>query len=161
TVSGGRARQRSRNILVGGQLALATTLLIGAGLLLRSFQRLTQVDLGVAPKGVLTFAVGLPRGYDSPERRTQFVETLNQRLAAIPGVTSAGASFFLPFSDFRYRISTSEVDGTVLPQEESGRLTLQVRLVTADWFKTLGMVQRQGRGILPTDRIGAPAVAVL
>jgi putative ABC transport system permease protein len=161
TVSAGGARQRSRNAMVMVQLALATTLLVGAGLLLRSFQQMSRVDLGVSPGGVLTFAVGLPKNYDTPERRAQFVQDLDARLAAMPGATSAGATFFTPFTDFRYNISLSSQDGVVPSESEQARLSVQVRLATPDWFRTMGISLVSGRVFTARDRSGAAPVAML
>ena len=95
--SGGRRQARFRQVLVVCQIALALVLLTGAGLLLRSFQRLSGVDLGLRAENVLTFQVNLPAGrYAEPERRAAFHVTFQERLAAIPGVRAAGAVSRLP-----------------------------------------------------------------
>jgi len=88
--SGGRRQTRARNILVVCQVALALVLLIGAGLLLRTFDRLRSVDLGVRTSNVLTFAVHLPIGrYGDVEQRVRFHRDFQARLGALPGVRAA------------------------------------------------------------------------
>jgi hypothetical protein len=87
----------TRNALVICQVAIALVLLVGAGLLLQSFQRLRSAPLGVQPSRVMTFAVNLPNGrYSDPERRASFHREFQARLTAIPGVRSAAAISRLP-----------------------------------------------------------------
>ena len=90
------AQGRLRSGLAAAQLALALTLLVGAGVLLASFYRLQQVDLGFRVDGVLTFEVNLPTVRYDAERRAAFQEELARRLRTIPGVTAAGGISFLP-----------------------------------------------------------------
>ena len=156
------SRLRTRNTLVVAQTALAVLLLIGAGLLIKSFARLQRVDPGFDPRHVLTFGISLPdASYPKPEQSALFYQQLLQRLEAIPGVQSAGAVFGLPLTGFGYSISAFELDGRVLPQEDQERLSVQVRVVTPDYFSAMDIRIRQGRGIAPTDRAGAPAVIVV
>ncbi|MCI0433863.1 MAG: ABC transporter permease [Gemmatimonadetes bacterium] len=92
-----RKRHRTRHAMVVGQVALALVLLAGAGLLLRSFQRLTDVDPGFDPEGVVAFDVGLPAArYLRNEQAVAFYDALLERVRAIPGVTAAGATTYLP-----------------------------------------------------------------
>src|SRR5688500_13051824 len=95
--SHGRGQARFRQALVVCQIGLALVLVTGAGLLLRSFDRLARAHLGLEPADVLTFEVNLPTGrYGAPERRAVFHVALQERLAAIPGVRAAGAVSRLP-----------------------------------------------------------------
>ena len=95
--SGSRRQTRARNVLVVCQVALALVLLVGAGLLLRSFERLRSVDLGVRTSHVMTFAVNLPMGrYADAEQRARFHRDFQARLAALPGVRAAAAVSRLP-----------------------------------------------------------------
>lgn len=98
----GSRRQRSmRSALVVGQVALAVVLLAAAGLLVRSFQHLREVDPGLDPRGVLTFEMTLPFSeYGTVEEAVAFHQAFSERLAALPGVTAVGASDMLPLQDY-------------------------------------------------------------
>lgn len=98
----GSRRQRSmRSALVVGQVALAVVLLAAAGLLVRSFQHLREVDPGLDPRGVLTFEMTLPFSeYGTVEEAVAFDQAFSERLAALPGVTTVGASDMLPLQDY-------------------------------------------------------------
>jgi predicted permease len=155
-------RQRLRSLLIVAETTLAVVLLVGAGLLARSFERLLAVDLGFSADAVQTFAIALPAAkYGAPVQRQQFFDTLLARAAQNPNVESAAAVFGLPLSNFRYGISTSTRDGVTLSDDEQDRLTLQVRLVTPDYFKTMGIAIVKGRGFTPSDRFGGQLVAML
>jgi predicted permease len=84
-----------------------------------------------------------------------------ERVDAIPGVTTAGAIFGMPFTGFGYSISALSVDGRTLPHDEQEALSVQVRIVTPDFFRAMGIPIRRGRGIEATDRPGAPPVIVI
>ncbi|HMA41002.1 MAG TPA: ABC transporter permease, partial [Gemmatimonadales bacterium] len=155
-------RLRTRNALVVAQTALAVLLLVGAGLLLKSFVRLQRVDPGFDPRHVLTFGVSLPdASYPTPERSALFYQSLIERVDALPGVRAAGAVFGLPLTDFGYSISALELDGRTLSQEEQDGLSLQIRVVTPGYFAAMGIPVRRGRGILASDREDAPPVMVV
>lgn len=155
-------RQRIRSLLIVAETTLAVVLLVGAGLLARSFDRLLSVDLGFSADAVQTFGVALPTAkYPAPSQRQEFVDMLLTRLAAHPNVESAAAVFGLPLTNFRYGISTSTRDGVRLSDDDQDRLTLQVRIVTPDYFKTMGIRVARGRGFTSSDRMGTPLVAML
>lgn len=155
-------RHRLRSILIVAETTLAVVLLVGAGLLARSFERLLSVDLGFSADAVQTFAVSLPAArYASPLQRQAFIDTLVTSAASHPNVESAAAVFGLPLTNFRFGISTSTRDGVKLSDDEQDDLTLQVRLVTPDYFKTMGIPIVRGRGFVPGDRLGRELVAML
>jgi putative ABC transport system permease protein len=155
-------RQRLRSLLIVAETTLAVVLLVGAGLLARSFERLLSVDLGFSAEAVQTFNIALPDArYLQPMQRQAFVETLLERIASVPNVESAGAIFGLPLSSFQFGISTSTRDGVTLSDDEQDALTLQIRLVTPDYFKTMGIPIVKGRGFTAGDRIGSQPVAML
>lgn len=155
-------RQRLRSGLIVAETMLAVVLLVGAGLLTRSFARFLAVDLGFDAANVQTFSLSLPAArYQQPQQRAEFMQTLMARVATRPDVESAGAVFGLPLTNFRYGISVSTIDGRRLSDEEQDRLTLQVRIVTADYFKTLRIGVVRGRGIAGSDRANSELVAVL
>jgi putative ABC transport system permease protein len=155
-------KQRMRSLLIVAETTLAVVLLVGAGLLARSFDRLLSVDLGFSADAVQTFGISLPAAkYPTAPSRQAFVETLVSRAAAHPNVESAAAVFGLPLSNFRFGISTSTRDGVALSDDEQDRLTLQIRLVTPEYFKTMGIALRRGRPFASGDRLGSELVAIV
>src|SRR5262249_13030453 len=99
TGTSGRGARTLRRALVVAQVAFAFVLLIGAGLLFASFRRILSVDPGFRPEGVLTASVSLPRSrYSDPQKMKAFHNEALQRLRALPGVTSAGATDWIPLS---------------------------------------------------------------
>lgn len=154
--------QRTRSLLIVAETTLAVVLLVGAGLLTRSFARLLSVDLGFTADAIQSFSIGLPdTRYPQPAQRKEFVETLLARIATRPDVASAAAVFGLPLTNFRFGISTSSRDGATLSDDEQDRLTLQVRIVTPDYFKTMQIAVVKGRGFTDADRMGSEPVAML
>ena len=119
-ISGGRARGRLKNLLVIGQVALSLLLLIGAGLLLHSFERLLSVDPGFEPDHVLTMNVSLPTAkYTKPEQQTAFFDEVLRRVSALPGVRDAAISAALPLS--WKRVTPLLPDGQPTYRWRSGR----------------------------------------
>jgi putative ABC transport system permease protein len=101
-------RQRVRSALIVCETTLAVVLLVGAGLLARSFEHLLSVDLGFSTAAIQTFGVSLPQmKYREPLQRIEFVENLLARASTIPNVESAGAVFGLPLSNFGFGITAS------------------------------------------------------
>ena len=140
---------------------MAVVLLVGAGLLGRSFARLLAVDLGFESASIQTFRVTLPDSkYPQPLQRQEFFDTLLARIATHPSVESVGGNNGLPLTRLAYGISTSSVDGRTLSDDEQNGLTLQIRLVTPDYFKTMGIAIPRGRAFLPTDRTGTGPVVI-
>jgi putative ABC transport system permease protein len=157
--AGSREGSRVRSALVVAEVALALTLLTGAGLLIRSFVELRRVDPGFNPAGVLTFDVSLPyTRYPNGERTGAFYDGLLARIQGIPGVRTAGVIFGLPLSNFGFS-SSFDVEGAPLPQEQQP--SVNMRLVSADYFGALEIPLKQGRLFAPTDRRGSPPVVLL
>jgi putative ABC transport system permease protein len=158
---GGRHGRRSRQALVMAEVSLAVVLVVGAGLLLKSFVRLRSVDPGFDPRGVATFDVSLPDAY-TPAQQRQFFADFLPRVRAIPGVRSAAAIFGLPLRDFGYAITVHDLDGRVLsPQEQEAGFSPQLRVVTPGYFRTLGIHLLEGRDFSDADRQGSPYVTVV
>jgi putative ABC transport system permease protein len=164
--SGDRKSQRLRGGLVVAEIALAVVLLAGGGLLLRSLWSLQRVDPGFSPENVLTLRVyPRPGTYPQPEEVTTLYQDLTSRLASLPGVTAAGAVNFLPMwggqnCEFVWR------DDLPLPTRESfadydGPRCLEVRVVTPDYFQTMGIPVLRGRGFTTQDDRDAPPVTVI
>ena len=159
TTTGDPKRQRLRSFLIVAETTLAVVLLVGAGLLGRSFARLLAVDLGFEAAPVQTFRVTLPDSRYSPAQRREFFETLLTRIASHPNVAAVGGANGVPLTRFSYGISTSSIDGRTLADDEQDALTLQIRVVTPDYFRSLGIPILRGRPFSPSDTGGsAPAV---
>jgi putative ABC transport system permease protein len=151
---------RLRGALVIGEIALAMMLLAGAGLLIRSFNQLRQVDPGFHTRNALTFRLALPEAaYADAGRRTRWYGDLLARLAGLPGVEAAGAVTALPLSGSRWNFSF-EVDGRPkLPSAQQP--TLETRVATLDYFGAIGLPLLRGRTFATADRDGAPQVVLL
>jgi predicted permease len=158
----GRAAQRWRRGLVTAQIALAVTLVAGAGLLIKSFGRLMATDPGFRPDGALVFNLGLPAvGYEDPARVSAFATAVQERLRALPGVTGVGMIFGLPLSGFGFSITPTALDGRPLSDEEQNHLYTQLRFVTPGYFETMGIELLRGRTFTDQDRAGSAPVALV
>jgi len=155
--SGGRRQTRTRDALVVCQIALALVLLVGAGLLLRSFERLQSVDVGVQPAHVLTFSVSLPSGrYDDPERRARFYRDFAARLGAIPGVRAAAAISRLPVTGSYHNWFASRAD-----RPEASGLLAEQRVIEGPYFAAVGIPLLRGRTFDARDDAHAPRRMVI
>jgi putative ABC transport system permease protein len=154
--SGGRW---ARNGLLILEVALSIVLLVGATLLLRSFARLTSVDPGFKPEGVLTFQVALPRpSYPQPHNRVAFYDTLLTKLEALPQVTSAGMVQTLPMRG-GYFLSAA-IQGRP-PAKAGEEISASHRVASPGYFATLGIPLLRGRTFTDHDSEKAPMVAVI
>ncbi|HEU4631145.1 MAG TPA: ABC transporter permease [Gemmatimonadaceae bacterium] len=153
-------RLRAVEGLAVAEMALAVTLLVGAGLLVRSFDKLRAVDPGFRPERVLTFDVALPEAtYGTLEQQRTFVDALLTRARALPGARQAAAVFGLPMSGLSFSL-TFEVDGRPAPSPAQQPAT-SVRLATPDYFAAMGIPLIRGRAFTDADRAGAPPVLVI
>lgn len=149
-----------RTILVVTEVALAVTLLAGAGLLIRSFSKLAAVDPGFQVRPALAFEVYLPdTRYSEDAQKVGFFDELLPRLEAIPGVQSAAATISLPLSGTSIVLSFA-VEGRP-PVPPSQQPAMQVRVATAKYFETIGIALKKGRFFTRTDRLGTPQVALI
>jgi putative ABC transport system permease protein len=162
STTGDPHRDRLRATLVVLETAIAVVLLVGAGLLARSFAGLASVPLGFAADQVQTFSVSFPPPkYPSSASRTTFADALLERAAALPQVESASAVFGLPLTDFSYTIAFASLDGRSLTREDARRPMVQVRVVAPKYFATIGIPLRHGRSLDTTDRAGAALAVVI
>ena len=144
------AKQKLRGALVVSEMALALVLLIGAGLLLRSFYRLTKADPGFNHDNVLSFTVTLPAAkYPKLEQRSSFYTDLLARLNALPAVESASLASGLPFGGSSWRTGFV-VEGRPIPPTNDAPL-LEACAVSPDYFHTMGIPVRAGRVFSETD----------
>ncbi len=158
TVAAGRASVR-RGLAVA-EVALAVTLVVGAGLLLRSFWNLTSVDAGFDRSGLVTFGVVLPQAsYPQPERRVQLLADLTARLGAIPGVEDVSAMTGLP--PFRQvNANDTEFEGIESQPGMPPQNVDYYQTTTAGYFETMRIPIVRGRGFTSTD-VGGPPVMVI
>ncbi len=157
---GDRGRLALRRGLVISTVALALTLLTGAGLLMRSFSRLVVVDPGFRPANLLTFNLVLPAArYANDTLRTLAAERLTQAIAAVPGVRSVGATSNMPFGG-GWSTGSFNVEGHTPPPNGLGPWGDQ-RIVTPGFLPTLGVELKAGRFFTEADGPDAPRVAVV
>ena len=158
--TGDRQGERLRTILVAGQVAMTLVLLIGAGLLIHSFVRLTSVSPGFEASGsdgvVQTVRVTLPpRRYDDPERMHAFERDVLARIQTLPGVKSASVINSAPFGRMFIR-DEFEIEGLSEPGMDAGRPK-----VDAAYFATMGIPLLAGREFTAGDTTSAPKVAIV
>jgi putative ABC transport system permease protein len=136
--------QRLRGTLVVAEMALAVLLLTGAGLMIRSFTRLQNVDSGFKTENVLTFHLSLPeRDYKNDTERAVFVNALLDRMRAAPGVSSVAAISHHPMAGQTFNISF-DIGGR--PERKPGeKEAIELRVVTPNYFDTLGIPLHRGR----------------
>ena len=139
----GSSRRRLRSLLVVAEVALSLMLLVGAGLLVRSFVRIQQVTPGFNPENVISMRLGASgRQFPNPEARGEYFQQFADRLAAVPGVQVRGAVTALPFTSSVGWGSISVEGWTPQPGQE---LQVDQRAVTPDYFRTMEIPVRQGR----------------
>jgi putative ABC transport system permease protein len=143
-VSGGTSGRLVRRLLVVSEVALAVVLLVGAGLLIRSFQRLRQVDIGFTTENRLTMKMVLPMPkYVKSEARRAFYDQMLQRVEALPGVEAAGMITVLPLSFNGMNFSFS-VEGRSSPSDIQLPFALY-RVVSPGYFRAMGIALQRGR----------------
>ena len=147
---GGTAGRHVRRMLVVSEVALAVVLLVGAGLLIRTFQLLRQVNTGFSTANVLTMKMVLPMPkYAKPEARRAFYDEVLRRVDELPGIESAGMITFLPLSFSGMNFSFS-VEGQPSPSDMKLPFALY-RVVSPDYFRTMGIQLQRGRFFNPHD----------
>jgi predicted permease len=149
-----------RRGLVVAEVALSLTLLVGAGLLIRSVAKLQGVDPGFDPKNVLVFNVALPQvKYPSDTSQALFAEQLLPRLNALPGVRAAGTTSVIPFGG-SWSTASFSIEGLIVPPGQNGPWG-DLRVVTPRFFEALRIPLKKGRVFTDQDRLGAPQVVVI
>ncbi len=159
--SGGREARRLRDGLVVTQVALSLVLLIGAGLLARSLQRLSRVDKGFDAADVVTSRLQAPDGtFDTPERRWAFYDQLTAELEQSPDVKSAAATLLIPLNDRSWERGIAP-DNRPLTGKPSDMESVLYDIVSPGYFETMGIPLLRGRVIDATDRADSDPVAVI
>src|SRR6476469_658943 len=152
-------RQRMRSLLVISEVALSLVLLVGAGLMIRSFARLLAVDPGFKPDHVLTAFISLPVAkYSKHEEQTAFFDRLLERLRNVPSVSAAGVVNDIPLLGGS---STGfDVDGRP-PALPGQRAMTDDRIISPDYFAAMGMRMLKGRAFAHSDHEAAPGVGII
>jgi putative ABC transport system permease protein len=149
----GSARIRGRGVLIAGEVGVSLILLVGAGLMLKSFAKLTRVDTGFNPDRLLVFNIGYPSSTEVA-RQTAFYQRVIEQLHSLPGVISAGAVSRLPFSGGN---STRSFN---LPGSDKS-YDADIRVITPGYFPTMGIPLLKGRMFTEHDSAGAPLIGVI
>ncbi len=156
---GVEGKHRVRNALVMTEVALALILLICASLLIQSFARLGRVDTGMRTERLFTARIGLPAAaYPKPENIISFFDQLMPRLRAIPGVESVTTTWPLPLSGSN-NVSSFDIEEN--PAPEGQQPDSPHRIVGPDYFKTMGIPVKQGRGFEATDQFKSLPVVIV
>lgn len=147
----GSGSQMLRKVLVVTEIALAVVLVVGSGLMIRAFWKLRHVDLGFNPQGLLSFSIALPpSSYKIPDQ-LRFSQTLQEKLAALPGVKSAAMAGELP--PLRpIDANDTQIEGYQPTPDGPAQNVDFWNVVSEDYFKTLGIRLTEGRTFEPSDR---------
>ena len=158
---GGRHRQRARNLLVVSEVALSLVLLVGAGLLAKSFLRLQNVNTGFTPDHLLTATLELPRAkYQDDVLMSQFFRQVVERAGGLPGVEAAGAISQLPLSG-KEELDGFSIEGRTDPTETSLIQTADFRVITPDYFRAMRIPLLKGRLFNEQDRASTTYSAII
>jgi predicted permease len=158
----GSFSHRVRSSLIVSQVAVSCVLLVGAGLMVRSLVNLQGVDPGFRTENVLTARVDLNwTKYLQPAQARAFADRLLERMQAEPGVTSVAVANIIPLSGVTFGGPRPfQIEGQEVPPGQAGPQA-ELRPVSPDYFRTMGMALLRGRGFTEADRDSAPSVAVI
>jgi predicted permease len=161
TSAGGDSGRRIRGLLTISEIALSLVLLIGAGLLIRSFVGLLMVDPGFETKNILTVPMDLP-GYAYPEttKQAEFYTEVMERIRALPGVTAVGATSDLPPTKSSHS-SSFTIEGHPSAEPANEASSVQNHLATPNYFRTMGIPLAAGREFSEADTSSAPPVGLI
>src|SRR5262245_23347898 len=167
-----KAQSTARSVVGGGrrtlpglmiaEIALTLVLLVGAGLMIKSFLRLLSVPKGFNPDGVLTLVLSpnsVKYPWGSQQRRAYYQELL-ARVQALPGVQSAGLTSFLPLAGMTLGMGLQQIEGRP-PFEPGNQPMTDFNLISQDYFQTMGLQMRAGRPFTAQDGFEAPQVAII
>jgi putative ABC transport system permease protein len=154
----GSSHQRLRAVLVVAETTLGLTLLVAAGLLLRSFYRILSVDPGMNPHNVLTLTFDLPQQKYSDKQQIEFYTQLLPKLQSIPGVASAAAVTPLPMSG-NGAVITFQIEGRPVPKSEEP--SADIKISTPNYFHTMNIPLLSGRDFTEHDDEKSPGVVIV
>jgi len=155
---GAQRAHRTRNLLVVVEVAMAVVLLVGAVLLIQTFVRLLSVDTGFRTDGLLTMEVALPRTLYDGARSIEFFQRLTERLSVVPGVESVGVTSALPLTGpENLRQITIEGQPPPVPGQD---IVADYRVVSSDYFRTMGIPQVSGDRLIGPADSSAPVLLI-
>ncbi len=158
----GLGRSGFRRLLVTVEITLAVVLLVGAGLLVSSFIRLTSIDVGYDPENLLHLNISLPAGaYPDAESHLSYYDALVERLETLPGVMSAAVANQTPYAPANIRIGISAQSRDEAPDPDARPVPVGVRMVETGYFDAIGVTAAEGRVLNRDDRPEGRPVAVL
>ena len=158
----GLGHQQLRQLLITGEIALSLVLLIGAGLLVRSYQRITSANPGFDAHNVLSMRISLPGfKYKTPDAVSAFFKQLETRVAALPGVQHVGTNYLLPLSSVALGWEPITVDGYVPKAAGEDLIIASSGYVSPDYFRAMGIPLLRGRFFDDRDTRGTPDVAIV
>jgi len=159
--SGGEKHNRLGSLLIVSEIALSFMLLVGAGLLVKSFMRLSEVNPGFNPNNVLTMRMGLTPGkYAQGEPRAQVFKQAVEKIKAVPGVESAGGVLSMPLGGDTFNVGRSWIrEGRPFTPEESANATYNV--ITPDYFHALQAPLVAGRAFTDQDNNDSSKVVIV
>ena len=158
--SGTSSHNRLRSVLVVSEVALSLVLLIGAGLMVRSFVEMLRADLGIKPENVLALQVSLPKEtYEDKSKQLAFYDQLQTRVRSLPGVVKAGAVNIVPFSSGN-QSSNFQIVGRP-PFTQGQEPDAEIRVATPEYFEAIGTALRRGRLFNAQDDANAARVILI
>jgi putative ABC transport system permease protein len=156
---GGVTHATLRHLAVSCQVGLTMVVLVGAGLLVRSFARVGAIDPGFSADEVITMTVSLPDAkYSDPRRRVEFFDQLLRRTVALPGVESAGLVSHTPLAGAQLSADVS-FEGT--PETSAKAVAANCSVVGGDWFRAMRIPLVRGRAFTDRDVMGTPPVVIV
>jgi predicted permease len=160
TSTAGRQQSRLRDVLMMAEVSLACVLLIGAGLMLRSFLNLIHLDRGFREEHVLTASLSLPHAqYKTPEQTARFYSQLVTRLNALPGIESAGAGSDLPWTGYDENVGGFNIEGKKPPPNDE--FHARYHMATPGYFSAMGIPLLEGRFFTEADHRDAPEALII
>jgi predicted permease len=151
-----------RKILITAEVALSLVLLIGAGLLIRSYARISNANPGFNPHNVLSLRVSLPGfRYNKPEMVSSFYQQLNERVRALPGVEYVGTNYQLPLSSVALAWEPIGIEGYVPKAAGNDLIISSSAYVSPDYFRAMGVPLLKGRYFTEQDTKKSPEVVIV
>jgi predicted permease len=158
----GLGHHQLRKLLIASEIALSLVLLIGAGLLVRSYQRITNANPGFDANGVLSLRISLPGfKYKTAEAISGFYKQLEMRVATLPGVEHVGTNYLLPLSSVALAWEPITIEGFVPKATGEDLIIASSGYVSPDYFRAMGVPLLKGRYFDERDVRGAPDVVIV
>lgn len=158
----GLSHHRLRRLLVIAEVALSLVLLIGAGLLVRSYNRIVNAHPGYNARNVLSLRLALPASkYPKPETITPFFREVSERIKQLPGVEAVGVTYSLPMSTVAFAWEPVIIEGYMPPGASQSSIISNTRIVSPDYFRVMEIPLLKGRYFTEQDRTGEPEVVIV